>query len=238
MKLLKEFKDIHKDSDIYILASGKSIDFIDNSYFKNKIVIGINQAYKKIPCQYLVRKESFYAKTILEENSDSVVFISRGDCGNIDNISLTKTTNCLKNILKNIDNKNIVVYNHNQNEHSKYPSVNIIKDLHDNDSLYVSYSTITTGIHLAVYMGAKNIILIGHDCGTLNGECNFANYHNKETFSHVGWKNEKDYINWLLKIENTTIQLKKILKTVYDCNVYSLNPFINFNLEGNIYKKN
>ena len=106
----------------------------------------------------------------------------------------------------------------------------------EENSLYVSFSTITTGIHLAAYMGAKNIILVGHDCGTLNGECNFTAYHTKQTRGLV-WKNEKDYTKWLLDIEGITIELKKTLQEKYSCNICSLNPFINFNLEGNIYEK-
>ena len=46
MKLI-DFKNKHKDSDIYIIASGKSLDFIEPNFFNNKITIGINQVYKK-----------------------------------------------------------------------------------------------------------------------------------------------------------------------------------------------
>jgi hypothetical protein len=48
-------------------------------------------------------------------------------------------------------------------------------------------------MHLAAYMGAKNIILIGHDCGTLNGEPNFKDYHTDKTYKIV-WKNGKKII--------------------------------------------
>ena len=48
MKLITELKDKHKGEDIYVIASGKSIDFIDDSFFDGKILIGVNQAYKKI----------------------------------------------------------------------------------------------------------------------------------------------------------------------------------------------
>ena len=30
-------------------------------------------------------------------------------------------------------------------------------------------------------MGAKNIIIVGHDCGLLNGYSNFKWYHTEET---------------------------------------------------------
>ena len=221
------YKDIHKDDDIYILASGKSVDYIDNSFFDNKIVIGINQAFKKIKCNYLVRKETKLLLECIGLNPDTIHFISYGDCGSNNNRNY--------NIYNNLDEKlkkNVVVYNHNCNN-------NVMPDnLPMNEyALVVSYSTIVSGIHLAAHMGAKNIILVGHDCGTLNGECNFMDYHTEDTYK-IAWKNgKKDYTNWLPKIENDTIKLKGLLKEKYGCNVYSLNPFINFGLEGNIYKK-
>ena len=86
-------------------------------------------------------------------------------------------------------------------------------------------------------MGAKNIILVGHDCGSIDSECNFNGYHTKQMYE-ISFKNEKkDYIQWLKEIENDTIKLKQILKSVFDCNIYSLNPFINFGLEGHVYTK-
>jgi hypothetical protein len=322
MRNLKDFKNLHENEDIYVLASGKSVDFIDNSFFENKIIIGINQAYKKIPCQYLVRKEAEGIEEIIKKNKDTIHFISKGSCGDLRPECITKTANKLKKI----DTQNVVLYNHNNNEcerkkcedkkcedkkcedkkcedkkcedkkcedkkcEDKKPepkgcywktqskstiywsnsSTDIKPDVQfksgdhffnhrsengfpknwknirtifkiilptEENSLYVSFSTITTGIHLASHMGAKNIILIGHDCGTLNGECNFTGYHTKQT-KGLNWRgNEKGYEKWLLDIEGVTIELKKLLQEKYGCNICSLNPFINFNLEGNIYEK-
>jgi hemoglobin-like flavoprotein len=103
------------------------------------------------------------------------------------------------------------------------------------NKLVATYSTITSAIHLAHYMGAKNIILVGHDCCQLNNESNFTNYHTTDTRGLV-WGTDKDaiskYNRWLGEIQDMTIHIKKILNTHYNVNVLSLNPFINFNLEG------
>ena len=103
---------------------------------------------------------------------------------------------------------NLVVYKHN----------NVYELL--NNRLVVSYSTITTAIHLVALMGAFNIILVGHDCGILDNKCNTLNYHTKKTYK-ICWENgEDDYKNCLPKIENYTTKLKNILKKIYDCNTY------------------
>ena len=181
------FKDIHKDNDIYVVAAGKSLDFVSNDFFNNKITIGINQIYKKFTTTYLVRKEHQLLENILKNKSlDTIHFVSVGNAGNNNSLNLNF-------IVKNFKyNKNIVLYNHDRN-------VLDLNNLPSDNKLIVSYSTITTGIHLAAYMGAKNIILVGHDCGTLNGEPNFEGYHNDSTYK-IAWRNGKyDYINWLKK---------------------------------------
>ena len=72
VRKLEEFKNIHKNQDIYIIASGKSLDFIDNSFFGNKITIGINQVFKKIETDYLVRKERQLLNNILNLKLKSI----------------------------------------------------------------------------------------------------------------------------------------------------------------------
>jgi hypothetical protein len=223
MNTLEKFKAIHQDKDIYIIASGYSCEFIDPEFFKNKITIGINQVHKKFTIRYGVRKEQKNLDTILSESPGTLWFVSLHDCGVYHFPKL--------DIKKYEANPNICIFKHNNNDDPRQP----IMKLPDN-GLLASHSTITSGIHLAAYMGAKNIILVGHDCGTLDNQCNFTGYHTKESL--YLWKNgESDYKKWLPEIEGQTIQLKKILKEIYNCNVYSLNPFINFGLEGHIYKK-
>ena len=127
---------------------------------------------------------------------------------------------------------NVVVFEHDENQWHK--NIDLVLPSADH-KLVVSYSTITTAIHLAAYMGAKNILIVGHDCGTLDGECNFEGYHTDATYK-IAWPSGKSgYKNWLPKIEGDTIRLKKLLYAKYGCCVYSINPFINFGLEGHKY---
>lgn len=215
---LDKFKNIHRDKDIYVLGSGKSVDFIDNNFFDGKIVIGINQVYRKISCQYLVRKEPEIVKEVLSDPKtiNSIIFMP-GD----------QKTHVLKKISDESINR-IIFFNNDEN-------IFIVDKLPSDDKLIVSYSTITTGIHLAAYMGARNIILVGHDCGTLNGEPNFSGYHTDATYKIAHKNGKEQYKKWIHKIEAGTVTLKKLLKEKYGCNTYSLNPFINFGLEGNEY---
>ncbi len=64
---IKDFKNIHTGEDIYNICSGKSIDYISNDFFDNKIKLGINKTYKKVSCKYYVRKEAELLEDILEK---------------------------------------------------------------------------------------------------------------------------------------------------------------------------
>ena len=100
------------------------------------------------------------------------------------------------------------------------------------DGLVVSWSTITTGIHLAAYMGAKNIIICGVDCGTINGSTYFKGYTEKDWISGG---NNPGIKNWLAATDSINLQIRNQICKKYNCNIYSLNPFMNFNLDGNEY---
>lgn len=72
----------NEGKDIYIIASGKSIDYIDNDFYDSKITIGVNRVSKKLKCNYYVMKECLdYSKFITTIGSD-ILFLSKGSCGN------------------------------------------------------------------------------------------------------------------------------------------------------------
>ena len=165
---INNFKDIHLNEDIYVIGSGSSCNWIDNSFFEKKITIGINQVYKKYKTNYLIRKDpNLINESIRVSSNDTIIFISKGEFGHINN-------NKNKEYIQKHYNKSnkIIIFDHNHNPSKNGLKKEIINNLKE-DNLLVSYSTITTGIYLAYYMGAKNIILVGHDCGTINNLSNF-----------------------------------------------------------------
>jgi hypothetical protein len=223
---LNDFKDIHSGKDIYVIASGKSLDYLNTDFFDNKITIGVNQVFKKLQCTHYLRKEHALINEALDAtNPESFIFVCNSNAG----------AQAKLNKMNYSTPSRIIPFDH----YHFYPvdTKQIKANMFDKseDKLVITYSTITSAIHLAHYMGAKNIILVGHDCCKLNNECNYTNYHTKETRG-VAWGMGQDaidkYTNWLKQIENMTIHIKKILQKHYNVNVLSLNPFINFNLEG------
>jgi hypothetical protein len=126
--------------------------------------------------------------------------------------------------------KNLYTFNHNIN---KGPSTSTVTDWPpEGDSLYVSWSSITSAMHFAAFLGAKNIIMVAHDCGELDDKSWVDGYvYNSWDKTKVEEAKERNK-----QFEIQSIALKKKLIQLYGCNIYSLNPFINYNLEGVKYR--
>lgn len=226
---IKQFKNKYEGSTIYVIASGATCDYIDQSFFEDKITVGVNQVHKKFKTNFLVRKElKFIHKIMKEKHKNTKLICSVGDCGGRNNENIRQW--------KPQYQGHLYYYKHQRNIHQ----LRDFTPIETKDYLVVSWSTITTAIHFAYYLGAKNIMLVGHDCGTIDDKSNFTGYHvytGKNQTTCKSQKNEEQYKNWLKKIENQTLALKKYLKEKKNVNIYSLNPFINFGLEGHTYKR-
>jgi len=215
---VKELKNIHTGADIWILAAGPSLNYVKNDFFDNKVTIGVNRVCNFFTCDYVVAKDGRGFGKIKESlnGKDTKIVLSQHESGNL------------------WQPKNSLDIPHYTFEHppkpAEAPDLDCIRN--KEDKIVVSYSTITSAIHLAAYMGAKNIIICGHDCGTIDNKSTIDEYYS-EIKPHQG--SVQGYVNWLSEIENHTTAVSQVLMDTYGVNIHSLNPFINFNLEGHSY---
>ncbi len=207
---LELFEGIHRGSDVWVIASGPSAGYVEKEFFCNKITIGVNRVWTRFDTNYLVVKE----QNVLQDAIDTgaIVFASRHHCGT------------LKYAVNTADGW-FVPYDHMDNELER-----VDLDVIGTNKIVVSYSTITSAMHIAAYLGASNIIVVGHDCGTLNGKINFDEYPRPLNDSS-GF-----YEDFMSKIEPASIAVRDRLEQVYGCRIYSLNPFLNLGLEGAVYE--
>jgi len=171
----------------------------------DKFTIGVNQVFTRFKTNYLVRKEKQFVKEALA--SGIPLIVSMYNCG-VPEYGLNPEAD--------------YVFDHEPNGGLD------LSVIEEGEKIVVSSSSITSAMHIAAVMGAKNIILCGHDCGTLDNKSHFAEYN--EAINGDEW-----YRNWIKMIENDTILVRDKLREVYGCHTYSLNPFINFGLEGHEY---
>jgi len=222
LKPVSELKNKHKDKDIYVLGSGPTLNFIDKEFFKDKITVSVNEVGSTyLPTtNYIVTKYHSDAQHWARHMPDVKIVCSYGNTG----------ANGAGKLSDEFDN--LYEFEHNENRDKQ---TNILNEFPVGDNhLVVSWSSITSAIHLAAHLGAKNIILVAHDCGELDDKAWVDGYVYDTMF------NDEEYINNVksraVQFEAQTIQLKQKLQEVYKCNIYSLNPFINYSLEGHKYR--
>lgn len=186
----------HLGEDVYVVGAGKSVDFYPNSFFEGKTIIGVNQVGKKVPCDYTVRKEGAesYGSTLVRSQ------YRYGSHGAGENTGL--------------------VFSQNDNLCTKINS----EGLHPlGEKLVVSFSTITSAIHLAAFMGAQNIYIVGHDCKAIDGEVVFSGYYDDAQMVQDG---EKDYADWLKGLPAQTEWIKDYCESMCGCSVVFVHPRI------------
>jgi hypothetical protein len=212
-------RNIHKNKDVYVLGSGGTLNFIDPKFFHKKITVCVNEVGEiYLPTtKYVVTKYHPEAIKFAQQMPNVNVVVSRGSLGGPHYPALPVL-------------KNLYTFDHNTN---KDASTSVVTDWPLEDgSLYVSWSSITSAMHLSAYLGAKNIIMVAHDCGELDDKGWVSGYP-VESWDKTKIEEAKERNK---KFEIQSIAVKGKLKELYGCNVYSLNPFINYNLEGVKYR--
>ena len=208
---MNSYKNKHSGKDIWILGSGKSLDFVDNSFFENKITIGVNLAYNRFNLNYNIWHH-YYINNINEAIKNTIVFVS-------------EYRKCQKKSTKFTDSnielaKKVIIYKHNEQTFTQLDPRPIFTDT---EEIMTGGTTIINAVGLAVHMGAKNIILCGCDNGSIENEVNYIGYYKGDFKPQQQGHSLTSF--QLMKL--VRIELKKI-----NTNMYMLNPFLDFNLEG------
>jgi len=212
---LTKFKDTHRGSDIYVICSGSSLNYIDKSFYSGKITVCINHACNFVDdFNYMVVKEivgDMYSHVL---KNNGIMVASEWKFG---------VPNVYRNSIKIPEITTLFTADQD-----------FEKCVKNENYLFTSNSTVTTGMHFAAYCGAKNIILVGHDCGAIDGKIHVDNYPK----AHAETKKDDDYKKWMKKagIEDQTMKFKKLLIDHYKVNIVSINPFVNMNFEGHQFE--
>lgn len=215
MKSIKILKKSWPDSELYVLGSGPSMNYLKPSFFEDKFTVGINRIWKFFPCDYVVIHHGDLGQEIIDARPKLAV--SKHDCGYLD-----KPEN------KDLYNYKGEYYQYNHKDQGLMEIDYSVLD--SEDSLVTGGTTAIDAISFAYFLGAKNIILCGIDGGTINGEVNLSGYHD---YKKPGW------FDYQVRTANRTNLIVKEFADILrkkGIGVYSLNPFINFSLEGNKYE--
>lgn len=218
MAALSDLRGRHSGADIYVVGSGPTLDFYDPEFFRDRVTIAINWvAHRRpIPATYTLTKYHDIAGFMAHTYPDMTVVVSRHMYGNP---HMPATESGASSNLVVFDSKPGQVPGTGFRVGADWPD--------DPDQLVNSHSSITSGMHLAAYMGAGTIFMVGHDAGLLDGRMHFDGYRTTPDPNTTP--------EWLVGFDRHSREVKTELERRYGCRVYGLLPFINARMEGHTY---
>jgi hypothetical protein len=210
---LSDLKDIHAGETIWVIGSGPSLNFIDPGFFDDKTCVTVNFVGKTLGLKSFYTYSNYH----LQEGGKPIL----GD-GLIVAVMLARDTLTQQGwpgvVPDNVALSEAVSY------HPPGSSWNPYRMPPPDGNIVYGSSSIHGATHLAAHLGARNIILVGADCGVIDEVMNVGGYPSTtEHFSFRLWNEH-------------TIVLKGWLAEKYGVRVYSLNPFVNLNLEGHTFR--
>lgn len=222
---LIDLRGKHQGQTIYVIGSGSSLGFVNPLFFADKITITMN----------LVGKLHGFTPTYLFSHYHSGMreFLDKQSIG----VTLERDTMSHQTWV-GTKPRNVVFFPHGYdycrasshdtcvNPHGE--NFDPFEHLPIQNSLVYGSSSLHGAMDLAGYVGARFVVLVGADCGTIDNQHRIPDYGNEET---------ETVSRWVWSVYDRHHQrMKEWLKVTYGCDVYSLNPFINLNLEGHIFE--
>jgi len=222
---LTDLKGKHEGHTVYVIGSGSSLGFIDPLFFADKITITMNLVGRLhgFTPTYLFTHYHNAITDMLDEQSIGVTL--ERDTLTHENWQGERPSNLVLfpqpyDYCRASSHGNCVNPHGENFDPFKHPPV-------DNSLLYGS-SSLHGAMDLAGYVGARFVVLVGADCGTIDGQHRIPDYPDDHTETFTRWV-------WSV-YDRHHKRMKEWLQTTYACDVYSLNPFINLNLEGHKFR--
>ena len=207
--ILDDLRNVHEGETIWVLGSGPTLGFIDPVFFDDKIVVSTNLCAQVagIKNPYVFSNYHHRAKE-LSKDSRVVVTLKKN----------TQPNTPWRGELPD----NVVLIEQDSYSPPGASWDPFRRNPPRSDSLAYGSSSFHGAMHLGAWLGAKSLILVGADCGTLDGEHRIEGYPNGDKQWTLYNRHHKLMKDWLIE--------------KYGIGVYSLNPFINFNLEGHTFQ--
>lgn len=187
MKYVSELYGRHPESDIYVVGTGASLRVFPKEFFRGRIVVGLNMAWKMVPVTYAITIHPDLNVPEFFEGEET-----RPDLRWI--VALRKAKEELTPDQFKFAEETFYFFEYHGRKNTQfYPepsdSGRIIEWIQEPTGNYLyNWSSISqAGVNLAANLGAANIILVGCDNCSLTG-----NHHSHQ--QHTRWKGaDPDY---------------------------------------------
>jgi hypothetical protein len=207
--LLDDVAGTHEGETVFVIGSGKTLDYYEPAFFRDKLTIGTNQGWslKLDRVDYMVTKYHPVATEWVESDRVGTMVVTRGLRGH-------------RNMQPLTDDRMVVV-DHNENTVERWDGE------WPEQGLVATHSSITTAMHLGAVLGARSVVMVAADCGTLDDDTNSE--------GHVNERDHNPEDVWRMKFQSFDRQNQKvanILRERYGVAVMSMLPFVTPNMEG------
>lgn len=217
--MIEGFRGRFVGKTVYVFGSGSSLEYFRPQFFDDKICVATN----RVGVEYGLK--NYYTCSHHFEAGEEYP-----DLGITGPIICPDRDTTQMNKLPLADTKNVFRY-----VASRQHFENFDTDSHwpeSDDTLVVGSSSLHTSLHFAQWAGASTIVLVAADMGTLDGNTNFASYLLRPHFKHRDTgETDQSWADWEPHTRAVVAKIRSL-----GCELYSLNPFMNWNLEGHMYR--
>ena len=210
MVTYKDFEGRHAGETVYVLGSGKTLDFVNRTFFDGKTVVATNHSWRE-------KAEHAYVCSN-HWNVDAPGWLIVPE---VEQVPASDAHGVMPQ-----GNKVLAVPTIAQ----KYDQFIPGRDWPDSGRFVVGPTSLHLSMHWAVWLGAAHIILVGADCGVIDGENNRVGYYapannaNLEAHAH--------HRLWERKLNEMAGKIRSM-----GVSVHSLNPWTTFGLEGHTWEQ-
>jgi hypothetical protein len=204
-----ELEGLHDGETLWVLGSGPSLNYIDGAFFDDKVTVSTNFSARALGIHphYAFSHYHHNAESLLADSSCVVT---------IEHDTITQS-------LWQDEQPHHLVLAPTQYDKPPGSAWNPITSHKPGlDQIAYGSSSLHGAMHLAAHLGASHIMLVGADCGTIDGEHRVKDYPDGDKLWGLYNKHHK--------------LMKDYLQENYAVKIYSLNPFINLNLEGHTFE--
>lgn len=213
---LENLRNLFLGETIWVLGSGPTAGLISDDFWIGKLVVAVNQAgerhdlYRKYRCGVFTHSHYHAADVLpLARKYPYHYFVApEGEQG-----FAGEPAERLPNV---------IYYPHFSTQWDFEPRAK-------ENGLVVGSTSLHGAMHLAAWMGARAVIMVGADCGKLDGQVNESGYLS-------GNLSGDDPMPFLERWDQHLRLMADWLREEYGVLVYSLNPFVNLNLEGHMWE--
>jgi hypothetical protein len=199
-----DYKNKYSGETAWVLGSGKTLDFVPNGFFSDKLVVATNLTFRDrvgegFACSnYWMSEGDLVLPTVMPEGVQVP-----------SDVKMVKSDSPLAIYVPTIG--------------QKYSGFNPETDWPEDGTFVVGPSSLHLSLHWAVWLGVKHVVLVGADCGFIDEENNFGNYYDPHsaTIAHA------HHQLW----ESVLVGMANKMRGL-GVSVHSLNPWVTFNLEG------